>query len=146
METLFFQFFLSMALPIELLANVALTIPVQFRIGVNGYIETVQFGVPDLQARWAVPAADDTDDSDASDTSDGDDSDNDDEDGSDDSGGSSDDSDMESGIDGDICMSSDAEDEDNDDDSEISVDEEDDNDNSDNDDDVIFIEEVINLV
>lgn len=48
-------------LPVELIANVSLTMPVHFRFGPTGFIESVLFGLPDLQAYWAPPVIDDDD-------------------------------------------------------------------------------------
>lgn len=112
--------------PLELLATVALTMPVNFRLGADGRIESVVFGVPQLQAHWAPNVVDDNDTD------------------SDDDDGSGDDSAMdESGIDEDVAMSED-EDEDDDDDDESNNNN--DGEDSDDDDDVVILEEVINLV
>lgn len=43
--------------PMDLLATLALSMPVLFRVGVNGNIESVLFGVPDVQTYWAPLSA-----------------------------------------------------------------------------------------
>lgn len=120
------------AVPIELLALVSLTMPVHFRIGSSGFVESVLFGLPDIQAYWAPTVVNDE---------------NDEDDGSRDESFEEVESPLESGIDSDVTMDSDLEDKEIDDDV-INVYQEEivDEGNIDsNDNDIVFLQEVITV-